>query len=200
MLQERLGRAFLETMRKEYAELLEKVSETEVEHWTRLVEEEREHVGLSTAQVETYGIKDHQRAREDITEQDQMLKHTLAEFRIPILQMSDQISDIHDTFNSKIYPLYVSNSLMLICCQEKSGKRCSAGCQRSSIEATTTTFPKTYFLSPGDGYSIARNLLNGVNRVCPLFFGYMVYVRDQLFIQGIVNDLCAAGSGKTKLA
>ena len=170
VLQGRLGRAFLGTMRNEYAELLDKVSEIEVEHWTRLVEQEREHVGLSTARVETYGIKDHQRAREDVTEQDQMLKHTLAEFKAPIVQMSDQISNIYDTFNSKIYPLYVSYSLMLICCQEKIGKWCSAGCRRSSIEATMTIFPKTYFLSPGDGYSIARNLLNGVNRVCPLFF------------------------------
>ena len=49
MPQERLGRAFLETMRNEYAELLEKVSETEVERWTRLVEEERKHVGMSIA-------------------------------------------------------------------------------------------------------------------------------------------------------
>ena len=49
MPQERLGRAFLETMRNEYTELLKKISETEVEQWTRLVEEEREHVGLSIA-------------------------------------------------------------------------------------------------------------------------------------------------------
>ena len=200
MLQERLGRAFLETMRKEYAELLKKVSETEVEQWSRLVEEEREHISSSIERAKTYEMKVQQRAREDITKQDQMLKHTLAEFKTPIVQMSDQISNIHDTFNSKIHPLYVSNSLMLICCQEKSGEWCSAGCRRSSIEATMTIFPETYFLSPGDGYSIARNLLNGVNRVCPLFFGYMVYVRNDAFIQGIVNDLCAAGSGKTKLA
>ena len=180
--QERLGRAFLETMRTEYAELLKKISETEVEQWTRLVEEERKHVGLSVARAKTYGMKVHQSAREDVTEQDQLLKRTLAEFKTPIVQMSDQISIIHDTFNSNIYPLYVSYSFMLISCQEKSGKRCSAGCRRSSIKATMTTFPKTYFLSPGDGYSIARTLLNGVNRVCPLFSGSTAYVRHQAVI------------------
>ena len=30
-----------------------------------------------------------------------MLKDTLAEFKTPIMQMSDQISIIHDTFDSK---------------------------------------------------------------------------------------------------
>ena len=49
MPQERLGRAFLETIRNEYAELFGKVSETEVEQWIRLVEEERKHVGISVA-------------------------------------------------------------------------------------------------------------------------------------------------------
>ena len=169
-------------MRNEYAELLNKVSETEVEKWTRLVEEEREHVGLSIARAKTYGMKVHQRAREDVTEQDQMLKNTLAEFKTPIVQMSDQISIIHDTFNSKIYPLYLPYSLMLISYQEKSGEGCSAGCRRSSIEATMTTFPKTYFLSPGDGYSIARTLLNGVNRVSPPFSGSTAYVRNHVVV------------------
>ena len=127
-------------------------------------------------------MKDHQRAREDVTEQDQMLKYTLAEFKNPIVQMSDQISIIHDTFNSKIYPLYVPYSLMLISCQEKNGEWYSAGYRRSSIEATMTTFPKIYFLSPGDGYSIARTLLNGVNRVSPLFSGSTAYVRNHAVI------------------
>ena len=63
-----------------------------------------------------------------------------------------------------------------------------------------TTFPKTYFLSPGDGYSIARNSLNGVNRVCPLFSGSTAYVRNHAVIREYIDDFCAAGSGKTKLA
>ena len=182
MPQERLGRALLETMRNEYAELLKKVSETEVEKWTRLVEEECEHIDLSIARAPTYGMIVHQRARESFTEQDQMLKNTLAEFKTPIVQMSDQISSIHDTFSSKNYPLYVPYSFMLISCQEKSGKWCSAGCRRSSIEATMTTFPKTYFLILGNGYSIARTLLNGVNRVCPQFSGSTEYVRNHAVI------------------
>lgn len=105
MPQERFGRAFLETMRNEYTELLKKVSETEVEQWTRLVEEEGEYVGWSIARAVSDGMKVHQRAREDVTEQDQILKRTLAEFKTPIVQMSDQISSIHDTFNSKIFLL-----------------------------------------------------------------------------------------------
>ena len=59
------------------------------------------------SEAQTYGMKVQQRAREDATEQDQMLKDTLADFKTPIVQMSDQISSIHDTFNSKIFPLYV---------------------------------------------------------------------------------------------
>ena len=182
--QERLGRAFLETMRNEYAELLKNVSEIEVERWTRLVEGEREHVGLSIARAKTYEMEVHQRAREDITERDQLLERTLAEFKTPILQMSDQIATIHDTFSSKIHPLYVPISLMPIFCQERSGKWCSAGYRRSRIKATMTIFPKTYFLSPVDGYSTARSLLNGVNRVCPLFSGYMAYVSNHAVFQG----------------
>ena len=107
MPQERLGRAFLETMRNEYTEILKRVSETEVEKWTRLVEEEGHYVLCSIVRAVTDGTKVHQRAREDVTKQDQMLKDTLAEFKTPIVQMSDQISSIHDTFNSKIFPLYV---------------------------------------------------------------------------------------------
>lgn len=184
MHQERLGRAFLDTMRNEYTGLLEKVSETDVERWIKLVEEEREHVCLLIARASTYRMEVRERAREDFTEHEQRLRQTLAEFKNPIMRMSDQISIIHDTFDSKIYSIYVPYSLIPISCQEKSGKGCSAGCQRSSTEATMRTFLKVYFLIPGDGYSTARTSLNGVNRVCLLFSGSTAYVRNHAVIQG----------------
>ena len=92
-------------MRNEYTELLKKISETEVEQWTRLVEKEREHLVWSIVRALAYSIKVHQKAREDATEHDHMLRQTLAEFKDPIVQMSDQISIIHDTFNRNVHPL-----------------------------------------------------------------------------------------------
>ena len=184
MHQERFGRAFLETMRNEYTGLRKKVSEIDVDRWIKMVEGEREYVCLLIARASTYGMKVRQRAREDFTKHDQRLRQTLAEFKNPIMQMSDQISVIHDTFDSKIYSIYVPYSLILISCQEKSGKRCSAGCRRSSTEATMRTFLKVYFLIPGDGYSTARTSLNGVNRVCLLFSGSTAYVRNHAVVQG----------------
>lgn len=91
--------------------------------------------------------------------------------------MSDQMSNIHDSFNSRIYPPSTAHSLILISCQEKSGEDCSVGCRRSSIEAIMRTSLKICCLNPGDGYSKAKTLLNGANRVCLLFSGSMVYVR-----------------------
>ena len=112
MHQGRFGRAFLDTMRNEYTGLLKKVSETDVERWIKLVEEQREHVCLLVARASTYGMKGREGAREDFTEHDQKLEQSLAEFKNPIMQMSDQISMIHDTFDSKIYSIYVPYSLI----------------------------------------------------------------------------------------
>lgn len=112
MHHERFARAFLDTMRNEYTGLLKKVSEIDVERWIKLVEEQREHVCLLIARASTYGTKGRERAREDITEHDQRLEETLAEFKTPIMQMSDQVSIIHDTFDSKIYSIYVPYSLI----------------------------------------------------------------------------------------
>lgn len=109
MHQERFGRAFLDTMRNEYTGLLNKVSEIDVERWIKLVEEQREHVCLLIARASTYGMKGRERARD---EHDQRLEQSLAEFKNPIMQMSDQISIIHDTFDSKIYSIYVPYSLI----------------------------------------------------------------------------------------
>ena len=112
--------------------------------------------------------------------------------------MSDQISIIHDTFDSKIYSTYVPYSLIPISCQEKSGKRCSAECRRSSTEATMRTFLKVYFLIPGDGYSTARTSLNGINRVCLLFSGSTACIRNHAVIQGFYRWLLHSWIGKDK--
>ena len=109
MHQERFGRAFLDTMRNEYTGLLKRVSEIDVERWIKLVEEQREHVCLLLARASTYGMKGRERARD---EHDQRLEQSLAEFKNPIMQMSDQISIIHDTFDSKIYSIYMPYSLI----------------------------------------------------------------------------------------
>ena len=85
MHQRRFGRAFLDTMRNMYTELLKKVAETDVERWIKLIEEEREHVCLLIARALTYGMKVRERAREDFTEHDQRLRQTLAEFKNPIM-------------------------------------------------------------------------------------------------------------------
>lgn len=109
MHQERFGRAFLDTMRNEYTGLLKKVSEIDVERWIKLVEEQRERVCLLIARASTYGMKGQERTRD---EHDQRLEQSLAELKNPIMQMSDQISIIQDTFDSKIYSMYVPYSLI----------------------------------------------------------------------------------------
>lgn len=161
---------------------MKKISEIEVEKYTKLVETERENLRSSIAQALTYKINVNQRAREDATTHDQMLRQTLAEFKQPILQASDQISIIYDSFNNKLYRAYRLHSLVLITYQEKSGEVYFAGCRRSSIEAIMRTSLKIYCLSPGDGYSKAKISLNGANRVCPLFSGSMASVRNLAII------------------
>lgn len=82
---------------------MKKVSETDIERWTSLVEKERKHVYYLIVRASTYGTKEYQRAREDATQHDQLLTETLATFRNPIVQIRDHISIIHDRFNGKAY-------------------------------------------------------------------------------------------------
>ena len=65
---------------------------------------------------------------------------------------------------------------MLNSCQEKSGRKYSDGCPRSSIEAIMMISQKTCYLGPASGCSRARILLNGDSRACPLYSGSMGFV------------------------
>ena len=100
MLSERFGRSLIEAMRKQYDELRAKISETEVERWTKLVDVECEHVLSQTMSDLAYHRKVQRATREDATSHDQMLRDTLTGLNKPIVQMSNQISKIEDKFKS----------------------------------------------------------------------------------------------------
>lgn len=93
----------IEAIRKQYDELQAKISETEVEEWTKLVDAEREHVLFPTTLDFTYPIKVKQAMKEDATRHYHMLRDTLIGLNKPIMQMSDQVSIIQDNFNSRFY-------------------------------------------------------------------------------------------------
>ena len=121
MFSERFGRSLIEAMRKQYDGLRAKISETEVEKWTKMVDVECENVLYQTRS----NLANHrtvQRAtRDDATEHDQMLRDTLTGLNKPIVQMSDQISMIQDRFNSSFSFTFISHPVILSHCQEKSG-------------------------------------------------------------------------------
>ena len=90
-------------MRDEYEELLAKISETDVERWTKLVERERKYFPFSITLNFTYGTVVHDRATEVSAHDTRVLKETLAEFRLPVIQMSDQLAIMKDNLDSKVY-------------------------------------------------------------------------------------------------
>ena len=98
---ERFGRSLVEAMRKQHDELWAKISETEVEKWTKLVDVQRKRVLLTVTSGLTYPVTVHRKMGEDATGYYQILKDTLLELNKPIVQMGDQISIIQDKFNSK---------------------------------------------------------------------------------------------------
>ncbi|CAD6579294.1 MAG: hypothetical protein ASARMPREDX12_009118 [Alectoria sarmentosa] len=95
----RFGRSLIEAMRKQYDELRAKISETEVERWTKLVDVECEHVLFRTTLDLAYHRKVQRATREDATSHDQMLRDTLVGLNKPIVQMSDYIYMLQDKFN-----------------------------------------------------------------------------------------------------
>lgn len=120
MLLERFGRSLIEAMRKQYDELRAKISETEVEKWTKLVDEECKHVLSQTMSDLTYHRKVQRATRDDVTSHHQMLRDTLIGLNKPIVQMSDQISMIQDRFNSSFSFSFIFHPVILSACQEKS--------------------------------------------------------------------------------
>ena len=107
-------------MRKQYDELRAKISETEVERWTKLVDVECEHVLFQTMSNLAYHRKVQRATREDATSHDQMLRDTLIGLNKPIVQMSDHISMLQDKFNSSFSFTFVLQLVILSPCQEQS--------------------------------------------------------------------------------
>ncbi len=102
----KIARDLREAISKQYDELHSKISETEVDKWTRMVDAEREHLLFPITSNLTYCKKVARAMREDASAHDQMardayqkLKDTLSGLNKPIMQMSDQISTIQDKFN-----------------------------------------------------------------------------------------------------
>lgn len=107
-------------MRKQYDELRAKISETEVERWTKLVDVECEHVLFRTTLDLAYHRKVQRATREDATSHDQMLRDTLIGLNKPIVQMSDHLSMLQDKFNSSFSFTFMLQLLILSPCQEQS--------------------------------------------------------------------------------
>lgn len=103
MISERFGRSLIEAIRKQNDELRAKISETEVEKWTKLVDVEREHVLFPTTSNLAHHMIVQRAMREDTTTRDRILGDTLIGLNKPMVQMSDQISIIQDKFNSSFF-------------------------------------------------------------------------------------------------
>ncbi|CAF9943521.1 MAG: hypothetical protein ALECFALPRED_000540 [Alectoria fallacina] len=90
----RFGRSLIEAMRKQYEELRAKISETEVERWTKLVDVECEHVLFQTMSDLAYHRKVQRATREDATSHDQMLRDTLIGLRAERMEVFRWMSAI----------------------------------------------------------------------------------------------------------
>ena len=110
---ERFGRSLIDTIRKQYDELRAKISELEVEKWTKLVDAESTYTVLTIMADLTCLSKDQRASREDVTTDIRLLKRIMNRLNKPIMQMSDQISMFQDKFNSKFLFPEVFDSLML---------------------------------------------------------------------------------------
>lgn len=144
MLPERFGRSLIEAMRKQYDELRAKISETEVERWTKLVDVECERFLSQIMSDLAYHRKVQRTARDDATTHDRILKDTLIGLNKPVVQMSDQLSRIQDRFNSTFPFTFIPHPVILSLCQEKSELKSLAGCPESNIEAIMMISLKVY--------------------------------------------------------
>lgn len=102
MLSERFGRSLIDTIRKQYDELRAKISELEVEKWTKLVDAESKYTVFTIMADLTYHSIVQRASREDVTADIGFLMDIMSGLNKPIMQMSDQISIFQDKFNSKI--------------------------------------------------------------------------------------------------
>ena len=79
-----------------------KISETEVEKWTKLVDVERKGISVPTASYLIYHVTVQRVMRNDATTKDQILRNALVGLNKPIMEMSDQISRIEDELTSTL--------------------------------------------------------------------------------------------------
>ena len=112
-MSERFGRSLIDTIRKQYDELRAKISELEVEKWTKLVDAESKYTVFTTMADLTYRSIAQCASREDATADIRLLRDIMSGLNKPIMQMSDQISMFQDKFNSKFSLPKGSNSTML---------------------------------------------------------------------------------------
>ena len=98
---ERFGRSLIDTIRKQYDELRAKISELEVEKWTKLVDAESKYTVFTIMADVTYHLIVQLASREDATAGIQVLRDIMSGLNKPIMQMSDQISMFQDKFDSK---------------------------------------------------------------------------------------------------
>lgn len=120
MLLERFGRSLIEAMRKQYDELRAKISETEVEKWTKLVDVECKHILSQTMSDLAYYRKVQRATRDDATSHNQMLTDAYMRLNKPIAQMSDHLSLIQDKFNSSCSFTLIFRQVILNPSQERS--------------------------------------------------------------------------------
>ena len=121
---ERFGRSLIDTIRKQYDELRAKISELEVEKWTKLVDAESKYTVI-TIMASNYGVpimadltyhsKAQRASREDLTTDIRLLRDIMNGLNKPIMQMSDQMSMLQDKFDSKFFFTLVLYSRMLNC-------------------------------------------------------------------------------------
>ena len=91
----------IDTIRKQYDELRAKISELEVEKWTKVVDAESKYTALKIMADLTYHSIVQRASREDATADIRVLKDLMNGLNRPIVQMSDQISMFQDKFNSR---------------------------------------------------------------------------------------------------
>ena len=91
----------IDTIRKQYDELRTKISELEVEKWTKLVDAESKYTILTIMVDLTYHSIVQRASREDATADIRVLRDTMSGLNKPIMQMSDQMLMFQDKFDSK---------------------------------------------------------------------------------------------------
>lgn len=103
----------IDTIRKQYDELRAKISELEVEKWTKLVDAECKYTVFTIMVDLTYRSIVQRASREDVTADIRLLRDVMSGLNKPIVQMSDRMSMFQDKFDSKFLSTRVFLSMIL---------------------------------------------------------------------------------------